>query len=279
MSGQAMKYQHELDAALEAARQAGDAVLEIYAGFEQVADAPAEITTEADRRSQEIIIGQLHRAFPGDGFCAEEATAQLSGLPRTGRRVWVIDPIDGTRGFARKNGEFSIMVGLLDAGAVAVGVVLEPVRERLTYAAFGEGCFRRDRGERQPAQCHVSANGELSKATVAQSRSHHGTPSAEMRAIAPARTVETYSAGIKLAMAARGEVDIYLNIYPRFHDWDVCAGQVLVTEAGGMVTGLGGEPIIYGVEDRSQRLGLIATNGKLHPALVRVLGKSAEKRV
>jgi 3'-phosphoadenosine 5'-phosphosulfate (PAPS) 3'-phosphatase len=81
-----------------------------------------------------------------------------------------------------------------------------------------------------------------------------------------ARVVETYSAGVKLARVARGEADLYVNTYPSFHDWDICAGHILVEEAGGKVTGLAGEEIQYGLPGAGQSRGLLATNGVLHEA-------------
>src|SRR4051812_13627748 len=105
-----MAYEKELEAALEAADRAGKAILKQYARFEKIADAPAEISTEADRESQEIILDPLHRVSPADALCAEETTAALASVPQSGPRLWIIDPIDGTRGFARKNGEFSVVV-------------------------------------------------------------------------------------------------------------------------------------------------------------------------
>src|SRR5262245_23235024 len=129
-----MSYIHELQATLDAVTQAGRAVLERYASFEAIANAPADITTAADYEAQEIILRLLRERFPTDALCAEEATPTLAASPAAGDRVWVVDPIDGTRGFARKTGEFSLMVALLDRGEVALGAVAEPARERLTYA-------------------------------------------------------------------------------------------------------------------------------------------------
>src|SRR3954469_11231151 len=110
-----MPYERELRAALDAADQAGAVIMEQYARFEAIADAPASITTAADRESQEVILHHLSAAFPGDAFRAEEATPRLAGRPRSGPRLWVIDPIDGPRGFARKNGEFSVMIAFVEA--------------------------------------------------------------------------------------------------------------------------------------------------------------------
>src|SRR5881227_743908 len=97
----------ELTAALEAATRAGDYIRREYERFTPIPDAPADISTDIDRGSQEMILQFLQATFPGDGLCAEENTATNSGNP-TSERVWVVDPIDGTRGFARKNGEFSV---------------------------------------------------------------------------------------------------------------------------------------------------------------------------
>ncbi len=123
----------------------------------------------------------------------------------------MVDPIDGTRGFARKNGEFSVMIALLEDGRITVGVVLEPATARLTYAVRGGGCWRQD-GDAAPTACHVTAVRDLSAATLTQSRSKPGAgPSPLVQALAPARVRETYSAGIKLARVARGEADDYVN--------------------------------------------------------------------
>src|SRR5580658_7372513 len=125
-----MPYDAELQAALEASELASRALLDAYARFEVIPDAPASISTDADRRSQEIILGHLHRLFPSDALCAEEQTATLTLSAQTGSRLWIVDPIDGTRGFARKVGEFSVMIAFVDDGHIAVGVVQEPAKER-----------------------------------------------------------------------------------------------------------------------------------------------------
>src|SRR5579859_7593977 len=139
-------YQPELDAALEAARLAGEFLKDEYARFQVIPNAPANITTDADRQSQEIILKHLHAAFPADALCAEEETQSLAGIPTTGRRLWIVDPIDGTRGFAQKNGEFSVMIAFVDGGKIGAGVVSQPAAGRLTYASQGAGCWRRDNG-------------------------------------------------------------------------------------------------------------------------------------
>jgi 3'(2'), 5'-bisphosphate nucleotidase len=260
-----MPYERELEEALEAARQAGRLILEAYAEFKAIPNARADISTEADRQSQELILRHLHAAFPRDALCAEERTATLAaGGP--GPRVWVVDPIDGTRGFAKKNGEFSVMVGLIDGGQPVLGVVLEPVADRTTYAVRGAGCRARA-GAGEPVACRVSAAADPEGAVLTQSHTRDPrSPSRAVRLLRPGRVVETYSAGLKLALVARGEADLYVNDYPTFHDWDVCAGHVLVAEAGGSLSGLRGETVRYGTPGSAQHCGLLASNGVLHAA-------------
>jgi 3'(2'), 5'-bisphosphate nucleotidase len=266
-----MAYQTELHAALEAAERAGRKLKEMYVEFQVIPNAPAEISTEADRSSQEIILSYLKQQFPGDALCAEEETPSLAGVQKIGSRLWIVDPIDGTRGFARKNGEFSIMIGFVEKGRPVVGVVLEPAKDRVTYASLGDGCSRRDGGA-APIRCQVTATADLSAATLTQSHSRDPKkPSKEVVALHPAHVIETYSAGIKLAQVARGEADVYLNTYENFHDWDIAAGQILVTEAGGKVSGLKGQELRYGEEGAWQRYGLLGTNGKIHASAVTAL--------
>ncbi len=269
-----MAWQRELAEALEACAKAGRRVAEAYATFQPIRDARADIKLESDVEAQEIILKHLSAAFPGDSFVAEEDTPTLTALRTTKRdpsRTWVVDPVDGTRGFAKKNGEFSIMVGLLADDEVVVGVVLEPAARRVTYATRGGGCWRRD-GDEEAGQCRVTTTAELSRATVVVSHLKPGTPTErQVRAMGAAAVRETYSAGLKLALVARGEVDLYFNYYPNFHDWDVCAGHILVEEAGGRVSVLSGRPVTYGRAGAAQRDGLVASNGTLHEAALRAL--------
>jgi len=259
-----MPYENELQAALASAREASQAILGLYEHFEAIPNAHASISTEADRKSQELILRHLHELFPGDALCAEEQTPSLAGVAATGQRLWIVDPIDGTRGFAKKNGEFSVMVGFVEDGSIAVGVVLEPAKGRLTWAVRGQGCWRRD-GDGEAVACRVTATDDLTQTVLTQSHSRNpAVPNRYVQAIKPARVVETYSAGIKLALVARGEADLYVNDYTSFHDWDLAAGHILVEEAGGTVTGLYGETLKYGVAGAWQRHGVLATNGILH---------------
>lgn len=259
-------YEPELSTALEAVEKACRYLTQEYERFQAIPNAPSSITTDADRGAQEIVLQHLHQVFPSDSLCAEEATDTAKSVPSTGDRLWIVDPIDGTRGFARKNGEFSVMVGFADRGKLGVGIVAQPATGRLTYAVLGGGCWRRDQGG-SPIKCQATQVADLSQATLTQSRSKDPAKRSPLvEKLNPARIVESYSAGIKLALVARGEADVYLNDYDAFHDWDIAAGHLLVSEAGGQVTGIKGQTLVYGLPEAWQRYGLLATNGPLHAA-------------
>ncbi|HEY2784704.1 MAG TPA: inositol monophosphatase family protein [Fimbriiglobus sp.] len=266
-----MIWSAELDAALAAATRAAAYVLGEYASFVPIPDAPAEISTHADKAAQDMIVGDLLARFPADAVLAEEASPAFAGVPRSGPRCWVIDPIDGTRGFATKNDEFAVMIGFTLDGHPVLGVVIEPVAGRTTFASAGSGCWTRT-GDGPPVRCRVSATADLAKSVLVKSHSKPGRPvSKTVAAIGPADVIETYSAGIKLALVARGKGDVYANTYPTVHDWDACAGHCLVEEAGGRVTDLRGRAVRYGIPNLP-RDGLLATNGLAHDEVIRRIG-------
>lgn len=266
-------YRTELAAAREAAARASAYLRTEYEKFVAIPNAPVTISTYADKASQELILGLLHERFPADALCAEESTPAFDAVPTRGRRAWVVDPIDGTRGFAKKMGQFSVMIGLLVDGAPVVGVVAEPAQDRTTFATVGGGCWAHT-GDAEPSRCTVSARG-FADLILAQSWMKTGMSPKPVRALSPARVIETYSGGVKLALVARGEADAYANVYDAFCDWDICAGHLLVTEAGGTVTTLAGGAIAYQGERFTQLNGLLATNGPIHAEAIERL--AAEK--
>ncbi|MFO0822086.1 MAG: inositol monophosphatase family protein [Gemmataceae bacterium] len=266
-----MSFDKELLVALDAAGKASKYIRTEYESFAAVPDAPASISTHVDKASQDLILKFLHAAYPSDALCAEESIPGFDTIPKSGKRVWVVDPIDGTRGFAKTVGQFSVMIGLLVDGVPVVGVVAEPAQNRITYAQVGQGCYCAV-GEDTLTRCRVSTR-KPEAFVLTQSWAKPGQPSKPVELIKPAKVIETYSGGVKLAQVARGEADIYANTYEAFYDWDICAGHVLVTEAGGTVTDLAGNPIVYQASDFSQRKGLLATNGPSHAEMVKRLAK------
>ncbi|MGL5096022.1 MAG: inositol monophosphatase family protein, partial [Planctomycetia bacterium] len=161
---------------------------------------------------------------------------------------------------------------------VVVGVVLEPAIGRLTYASRGAGCFVQTSPSAAPARCTVRPTERMADAVLSMSRSQGAAGEAKLLAgFGAASAVQTYSAGIKLAQVARGETDVYLGDYISLRDWDISAGCILVTEAGGTITDIDGNPVRYGVDGvTKQKRGVLASNGPLHAAALAAL---AEGRV
>lgn len=250
----------ELAAALAIAAEASEELRRRYDDFVAIPHAPVSISTEADVVTQELILQDLHARFPADGLVAEERTATLQESPRDARRAWVVDPIDGTRGFARKAGQFSVMIGLIEDGEAILGVVGEPLAHRLTWAVRGGGCWT-SVGEATPQRCAVSPVPALAEGTLARSI-ESGRSQLEERLGAP-RVLRTYSAGLKLALVARGEAELYPT-RGTFHDWDIVAGEILVTEAGGTVSKANGSRFSYGHAGALQTGGILASNGLVH---------------
>ncbi len=260
-----------LEVALEVANETAEIILAEYKKFVAIENAPSSITTHVDHLAQENLLKRISAYFPNDGYCAEEKTPTLALLTEerkkraeTPKRIWIIDPIDGTRGFATKNDQFSIMIGLFEDNKIVLGVVVEPVRMRRTFAISEEGCWKQD-GSEPPTRCSVSQVKSLKEATLVQSLSKTPFETPIAKLIQPKKTIGTHSAGIKLALVARGEADIYVNNYQRFYDWDISAGHCLVIEAGGIATELSGKELQYQKEDFSQIGGIFATNPELHP--------------
>ncbi len=256
-------YIKELEVALKAAHEAGKLISDVYKTSNSQENVQADITTETDKQSQELILKVLRKEFPSDSLCAEENTITLSESSLSSPRTWVVDPIDGTRGFVMKNDQFSVMVALMDQGKVVVGVVHEPANGKTTYAAKGQGCFLIQPGK-EKVICKVRSCSDLNKSILVQSHAKAGKMSLVQKAFSPGSLLETYSAGLKMAIVARGEGDIYANNYVAFHDWDICAGHILVEEAGGKVSDFQGQPIQYGAFGFKQNKGMLVTNGILH---------------
>ena len=228
-----------LDDVIAAARGAADAVLEIYAtDFEARTKEDGSPVTEADERAQEIILGHLGSEEPI--IAEEDATA---GSETPAGPFWLVDPLDGTKEFLSRNGEFTINVARIEDGVPVLGVVLAPALGRLFAAAPGQRPFVEDEsGRREISVRDVPPEG----ATIVSSRSH-GDADALDRFTADRRVAASVSAGssLKFCLVAAGEADIYPR-FGRTMEWDTAAGHAVVLAAGGRVTELSGEPLRYG---------------------------------
>ena len=224
-------------------RAAGDAILDVYAtDFGVRSKADASPVTEADERAEAIILERLVLLTPDLPIVSEEA-ASAGSIPATGRSFWLVDPLDGTKEFINRNGEFTVNIALVEAGAPVLGVVLAPALDCLYGGVSGQGAFMSDSHGRRAIACVRSREGGL---IVVSSRSH-GDAEALERFLAGRRVASSVSAGssLKFCLVAKGDADLYPR-FGRTMEWDTAAGHAVLLAAGGKVTDLGGERLVYG---------------------------------
>ncbi len=222
-------YARELEVAVAAARAAGRLLTRYFRpgqpsraqSWEKSENNPV---TQADLDADTAIREHLTSHFPDDGLLSEESEDDPNRLTRT--RCWIVDPIDGTREFIKGIPEFAISIGLVRAGIPVVGVVFNPVVDALYAARLGNGCHRNG------APVRVSSCPRLSQARVVASHSELKSQKLEPYRDDFASLEAVGSIAWKLALVAGGEVDFNISLRPK-REWDVCAGDLLVREAGG----------------------------------------------
>ena len=237
-------YPEMLDIVCRTAVLAGEAVLKVYAEeFDVRHKADKTLVTEADLAAERIIVDRLLSAFP-DIPCVAEELCEAEGMPPCCDRFWAIDPLDGTREFVARNGEFSVLIALVEEGRPVLGVVHGPA-VGLTYAACGPGTAVRWRngGRPEPIHARIAPPDGL---VVIHSRSHENSRRlAEFLPDYSVKARKSCGSALKFGVIAAGEADMY----PRFGttmEWDTAAGQAVLEAAGGRVETLAGTPLTYG---------------------------------
>ncbi|GAB1459040.1 3'(2'),5'-bisphosphate nucleotidase CysQ [Thauera sp.] len=232
-----------LEALVPIVRAAGAVVMDLYrTDFAVRGKDDASPVTEADERAEALIVPALETLLPGVPVVAEEAVA-AGRLPALGRRFWLVDPLDGTKEFIGRNGEFTVNIALVEDGEPVLGTVFAPAIERLFLGATGVGAFVEQDGHRRPIRCRAVAPAGL---TVVASRSH-GDAAALDAFLGGRRVAALTNAGssLKLCLVAAGEADLYPRL-GRTMEWDIAAGHAVLAAAGGRVLTLAGEPLRYG---------------------------------
>jgi len=265
----------ELEFVARLAREAATIVNTFYIGSSEVRYKPGdEPVTEADRSANQHIVNRIRARFPEDGILSEESKDDLVRLKQP--RVWIIDPLDGTKEFIARNGEFSIMIGLAIAGRPAMGVVQQPATGLLYAGAVGQGAFLYEDGER--IDLTVSDLAELRNMTMVSSRSHRQQIVDRIRAqLNITRERVSGSVGLKVGLISRQLADLYIHPSPGCKEWDLCAPQALLEAAGGRITDCWGNPLRYNKRDVRAHNGIIATNGILHDQVVEVVATICEE--
>ena len=272
-------FERELEISLRLARDAGAAILDLYRKPIEIEQKDSfsdrEPVTEADRVANDLIVNGLQREFPDDGILAEESVDTAHRLGK--QRVWMIDPLDGTTGFIDGNGDFAVQIGLAQNGEAVLGVVYQPVTGVLYRAVRGQGCWI-ERPNFMPERSTVSNQNELHLMRLAASRSHR-SPRMDrvVNAFAVKQEVRRGSVGIKVGLICEQQCDLYVHLSPRTKQWDTCAPEIILHEAGGQITDLFGQRLRYNVPEVQNRNGLVASNGVIHAELVSALAPLLEE--
>jgi 3'(2'), 5'-bisphosphate nucleotidase len=270
---QIKKYERELDVAVCLARAAGDVILAEYKKplrIEQKSTADdVEPVTQADRMANELIVNGIKAEFPSDGILAEESVDTERRLSKS--RVWMVDPIDGTNGFIDGNGDFAVQIGLVEDGVCVAGVVYVPMTGVYFRATLGGGTWI-ERPDHPPEKAAVSDQRKFAQMRLAASRSHRSPRMSKVvKQFGFREEVQRGSVGIKVGLLVEQQCDVYIHLSPRTKQWDTCAPQLVLTEAGGQVTDLFGRPLNYNVPDVNNRNGLVASNGVAHDLIIKTL--------
>jgi 3'(2'), 5'-bisphosphate nucleotidase len=255
------------------ARRAGAILMEVYAtDFSVAYKDEADPVTEADTRANTYIVEELRKAFPDDGIVAEENEDNSDAL-KSGR-CWYVDPLDGTREFVARNGEFSVMLGLAIDGVSTAGAVYQPVTDKLYLGVLGAGATLEEHGSRRPLR--VSDVAEPRRLKLVVSRSHRNSAVADVVArLGIRQETASGSVGLKAGLIAEQEADVYAHISDRSSMWDACGPEAILKAAGGRFTDLEGNPYLYGGTDIRNRKGILACNAAAYDAVLPVARQAA----
>lgn len=232
-----------LEPVVELAEAAGRAILEVYStDFDVQSKDDASPLTQADLASHRHIVAGLKALTPDVPIISEESGLPEFEVRRRWSRYWLIDPLDGTREFVNRNGEFTVNIALVEAQRPILGIVHVPVQSKTYIGCRGVGAERREMGRRPAAIRVATSSGDPVR--VVGSRSHRGDSlDAYLAALGPHEMVPMGSS-LKFCVVAEGGADLYPRLGPT-SEWDTAAAQAVVEQAGGAVVTLDGNPMKY----------------------------------
>jgi 3'(2'), 5'-bisphosphate nucleotidase len=250
-------WEKELQVAIRAILLAKDKIMEIYGKpFDVEMKEDDSPVTLADKTADEMIRNIISQAFPNHAFLTEESSDDKSRLQND--YVWIVDPVDGTKDFVDKNGEFTTNIALSYKHEVVVGVVSVPANGELYYATKNNGAYYQKKNRIKK----ISVNNKLKGLTVLTSRFH--VNELELSTIQKHRDkikkVRTFGSAIKPCRIARGIAEITYRLSAGTKEWDTAASQIIVEEAGGVFVKPNGERILYNRDDVYNRDGYVVAN-------------------
>jgi 3'(2'), 5'-bisphosphate nucleotidase len=263
-------YTEELEAAARIAREAA-VLVSGYHGKRMVIESKAgnEPVTEADRAASALIVERLYAAFPNDVVLSEEVPDSGARLGK--RRVWMVDPIDGTSDFILGDVGFVVMIGLSIGGRPTVGAVAHPLSKKVYGGIAGVGSWVEESdGTRAPLKTSA-VDGPPGIRLVASKTHRTQRIDAIKRALQIKDEINVGSVGLKIGLVSAAERDLYIYTGGRTKIWDTCGPEAILLGAGGRMTDVDGELLAYDRPDLYNRRGIVASNGPLHPFVIKTL--------
>jgi 3'(2'), 5'-bisphosphate nucleotidase len=250
--------------ALDAAIKASKAVMNIYREefTSHLKDDDSPIT-KADLQSNDVIKQTL--ASSGHHILSEEDIDDASRLDQ--EKIWIIDPLDGTSDFVNRTGEFTIMIALVQNKVPVLGVISRPTTNTIFLAQKGSGAFKLENNRWSRLQ--VSQTKNLAQCKAVGSRFHLTEQEKEFFRKLGVASFESRGSSLKVAEICQGLADLYLTTSNKIKQWDTCASHCLITESGGKITDMSGNPVLYNTEKLNHENGLIVTNGLVHEEIIR----------
>ena len=250
------------------AKEAGDILMRYRTeGFSVGTKTGAfDFVTDADTASDAFLVEKLASLFPEDKILIEESTSDMSDLSG---RVWMVDPLDGTKHYIAGGDGFSVIIGLAVDGLPQLGVVYAPERDTYYWAEVGKGAWRQV-GNSAPERLHVSSIKKMEKATliVRYPRGEKRKTDGFLDALVVKNRVQESSVGLQLGKIAEGSADAVYNLTTHANKWDYCAPEIILKEAGGMLTNFHGDALNYLLPYKDFFAMTIASNGLLHKELL-----------
>jgi 3'(2'), 5'-bisphosphate nucleotidase len=248
-----------LEVAKAAVREAGAAIMELYGDSKYTTKKDGTPVTEADKIANEVLFKHLTKTqIP---ILSEESDGMSLPYPQ---RLWVIDPIDGTSGFIKHEGDFTVMIGLLHDGRPIIGVVYTPVTGNMYYAENGLGAFVENGGTRTKL---VTSQTSTAPLRFVCSKTHFTPFKEKVSEKLGAMKLPCGGMGTKVVQIAENTGDFTFT-RANLGEWDVCAPTAILEEAGGRVTDVHGMPIQFGNENHTIQHGVIFSNGICHEKIV-----------
>ena len=260
----------ELETAAKIAREAA-VLVRSYHGKRLVIERKSggEPVTEADKAANTLILQRLSIAFPKDVVLSEEVPDSGARIGRS--RIWMVDPIDGTSDFILGDTGFVVMIGLVIDGRPVVGAVAHPLSEKVYGGIVGGGAWVEDsQGARTPL--HTSTIARAPGIRLVASKTHR-TPRIDKikQALQIEDEMNVGSVGLKIGLVSEAVRDLYVYTGGRTKIWDTCAPEAILRGAGGNMTDVDGEPLVYDRDELYNRRGIVASNGPLHPFVIETL--------